>query len=72
MASLSELQARREKLVKAMDSGALSVRHGEKQITYRSFREMESALARLDADIIAASGGKKRPKGRRVYTRRGL
>ena len=55
-----------------MDSGALSVRHGEKQITYRSFREMESALARLDADIIAASGGKKRPKGRRVYTRRGL
>lgn len=72
MASLPDLRARREKLVKAIDSGALTIRHGEKQVTYRSLNEMEKTLARLDDEIAALSGGKKRPKGRRIYTRRGL
>ena len=70
MASLSDMQARREKLAAAIDSGALSIRHGEKTITYRSQTEMERALYRLDKDIAVAAGAKKPTKQLRIYTRR--
>ena len=72
MASLSEMQARREKLAAAIDSGALSIQHGEKRIGYRSFEEMRAILRKLDRDIATASGGKKPTKRYLVATKRGL
>lgn len=72
MASLSQLQARREALAKAIESGALSVKHGEKTITYRTLAEMKRIRGDLDAEIAALSGAKRKPKQHRVYTRMGL
>lgn len=72
MASLADMQSRREKLAAAIDSGALSIRHGEKEIKYRSYEAMRRTLRQLDKDIAIASGGKKPVKRYLVATRRGL
>ena len=71
MASLVTLQKRRDELSAAIQSGALSVRHGEKQVTYRSLSEMRSTLASLDDEIAALSGARRRTKQLRIKTSRG-
>lgn len=71
MATLSELQARKEALEKARASGARSVSHGDKRTDFRSDAEMAAALAALDRQIAAAQGT-KRTRQVRFYTNRGV
>jgi hypothetical protein len=59
MASVVELQRRRDKLFAAMTSGARKVDFGDREIEYRSLNEMKQALAMLDAEI--AGGGQRGP-----------
>lgn len=54
--TLQELQALRAKLVKAIASGALELRNGDKLIRYQSVAEMLAALGALDKEIAVASG----------------
>ncbi len=56
MATLAELQTRRDALQKALDSGVLSVREGDKQVQYRNTEAMLGALASLERRIVAAQG----------------
>ena len=58
--TVEQLQAQRLALVKAMRSGALNVRHGDKSVQYRSMEEMRAALDMIDEDIAEASGKKKK------------
>ena len=54
MATLAELQTRRDALQRALDSGVLSVGEGDKRVIYRDAKEMSGALADLDRRIAAA------------------
>lgn len=56
MATLAELETRRDALQKAMDSGVLSLREGDKLVTYRNTLDMRGALADLERRITAANG----------------
>lgn len=58
--TVEQLQAQRLALVKAMRSGALNVRHGDKSVVYRSMSEMQTALDMIDEDIDAAAGKKRK------------
>lgn len=60
MADLATLIAERDELKSAMRSGALSVRHGDKSVTYRSMSEMRAALDDLNDEIAELEGRKKR------------
>ncbi|QKC89992.1 hypothetical protein EB230_17445 [Mesorhizobium sp. NZP2234] len=64
MTDLELLQAQRAALLKAMRSGALIVRHGDKSVQYRSMGEMKDALADIDKEIAALEG---KPKNRVFY-----
>ena len=64
MATLAELKSRRDSLDAALASGVLTLREGDKQVTYRSLAEMAGALADLDAQIAAAEGT---TRTRRIY-----
>lgn len=59
MADMTELEAQRAALKKAMRSGVLSVEHGDKSVRYRSMNELRAALADLDAEIDAATGTRR-------------
>jgi roadblock/LC7 domain-containing protein len=48
-------------LEEAIASGELSVRYGDRMITYQSLREMRSLRAEMKAEIAAAAG---RPRKR--------
>ena len=54
MASLAELQARREALDKAIDNGVLTVEVEGERVTYRSMAEMMTARSSLQRRITAA------------------
>jgi len=56
MVDLATLTARRVALESQMAAGTLTVEHDGKRVTYRSMAEMETALARINRDIAAASG----------------
>lgn len=56
MATLAELETRRDALQKALDSGVLSLREGDKLVTYRNTLDMRGALADLERRITAANG----------------
>lgn len=56
MTELSEKQARLVRLKKARDSGALSTRHGEEAITFRSLAELNDIIAALEGEIAALDG----------------
>lgn len=65
MATLSDseiamLKAQRDKLKKAMRSGALSVQHGDKRVQYRSMAEMQTALDGLNDELSEAVGRKRK------------
>lgn len=72
MASSSELTARLEALDKALATGALTVRHGDTETTYRSLEEMMKIRAGLN-DQIDALGNTPRRRARYFYqTDKGL
>ena len=51
MATQEVIQARIDALEEALASGELSVRHGEKSVTYRSVEEIRTALATLRGQL---------------------
>ena len=58
--TIEELKAQRVSLKAALRSGALSVRHGDKQVMYRSVDEIRKALESLEQDIAKAEGKRRR------------
>lgn len=71
MATPEELQAQLTALKKARASGALIVRHGDTQVTYRSITELQLAIDAITKELNAAKGVKRRPRYIR-QDRRGL
>ena len=55
----SQLQAQRAALQAALFQGVLTVRAGDKSVTYKSNAEMREALAVLDEQIAEAEGRKR-------------
>ena len=55
MASLPNLEAMREALLKARFAGVRTVEYDGRRVTYASDAEMAAALADLDRHIAAAS-----------------
>jgi len=70
MAELAELQSDLEELQRAKRSGVLTVRHGEKLVTYRSMTDILRAEADTKREIAALQGTTKR-RQMRVQTARG-
>ena len=64
MATLTQLQTRRDALDTALASGVLSLREGDKQVTYRSLEEMAGVLADLETQIATLQGT---VRTRRIY-----
>ena len=56
MIQLTELQAMRDALQRAMFSGTLRVQFGDRSVEYTSADNMRKALADLDTAIAKASG----------------
>ena len=56
MITISELQTMRDTLYRALVSGTRRVQFADKAMEYNSFDDMRKALAKIDADIAAASG----------------
>lgn len=55
MADAAELAARLEALRKARASGVRKVKHGEREMEYRSDAELAAAIADLERQVAAAS-----------------
>lgn len=66
-----ELLSKRDKLRDAIYQGVLTVKAGDKTVTYKSNREMRDALASIDEEI-AALEGKIKVKRILTYARNGL
>jgi hypothetical protein len=66
--TLAELQTRRNALQKALDSGVLILREGDKHVTYRNANDMRGAIADLERRIVVA-GGTVETRG--IYVRPG-
>ena len=66
-----ELLSKRDKLLDAIYQGVLTVKAGDKTVTYKSNREMRDALARIEEEI-AALEGKIKVKRILTYARNGL
>ncbi len=66
-----ELKAQRDILFHALCQGVLTVKAGDKSVTYKSNKEMRDALALLDEEIAVLDGS---GKIRRIltYGRKGL
>lgn len=58
MASLSDLQTRLEALRATRAGGALKVREGEREVTFRSDTELAGAIADLERQIAALTTGR--------------
>lgn len=71
MADVEELRKQLAALKKARASGALIVRHGDTQVTYRSIAEIQAAIDAIIEEINAATGKRRRPRYLR-QDRRGL
>lgn len=57
MATAAEIQARIEKLKKALASGARTITYNDgKSVTYRDVDEINAAIATLQQDLAVASG----------------
>ena len=63
--TLDQLKAQREALQLARFNGVLTVKAGDKWVTYKSDAELQSALGDLDREIAKAEG---RPRARRIRT----
>ena len=66
-----KLTALRDALESARYQGVLTVRHNEKWITYKSDKEMASALSALNKKI-AVLEGRRPPRVVLTYARKGL
>lgn len=53
---VSELNTRRDALIRKITDAIARLENGDKSITYQSISDMRSALALLDNEIMAASG----------------
>ncbi|MDI4664048.1 hypothetical protein K9U40_06855 [Xanthobacter autotrophicus] len=58
MASLSDLQTRLEALRATRAGGALKIREGEREVTFRSDSELAGAIADLERQIAALTTGR--------------
>lgn len=56
MATIAELQARREALTAARSSGVARVSYDGKTVEYRSIAEIDRATEALDREIASAEG----------------
>lgn len=56
MATVTELQARREALLASRSSGVARVSYDGKTVEYRSLAEIDRAIEQLDRDIAVAEG----------------
>jgi len=63
--TIEQLKAQREALKAARFNGVLTVKAGDKWITYKSDAEIQSALSDLEREIDKAEG---RPRARRIRT----
>lgn len=54
-----------QRLKAAIASGQLSVRHGDRQITYQSVEAMLTALDRMEAEVAAVTAGRLKSATRR-------
>lgn len=71
MATIAELQARREALTAARSSGVARVSYDGKTVEYRSIAEIDRAIEALDREIAAAEG-RRVIRHLRVTTDKGL
>lgn len=60
--TLESLEVQRLALTSAIRSGALSVRHGDKAVQYRSLDEMRATLADVERDIEELNGVRRKRK----------
>lgn len=65
--TLDDMKAQRDELKEAINSGALSVKHGDKSVMYQNTAAMIKALRRLEAEIAKAEG-RKPIRRRYAYT----
>jgi len=63
--TLEQLKAQREALQAARFNGVLTVKAGDKTVTYKSNIEIQAALSDLEREIARLQG---RPRARRVRT----
>lgn len=57
-----QLQESLDSLNEALGSGALVVKHGDTQITYRSVAELKAAIAEVTAQMNALGGVGRKPR----------
>lgn len=62
MATLDDLTAQLAALEKARASGALRVRHGDTDVTYRSIDDIRKAIADIEGAIAALNGTQRKPR----------
>ena len=69
--TITNLLIQRDALLQALYQGVLTVKAGDKTVTYKSNKEMRDALALLDEEIALLEG---RGKIKRIltYGRKGL
>ena len=63
--TLEQLKAQREALQAARFNGVLTVKAGDKTLTYKSNTEIQAALSDLEREIARLQG---RPRARRIRT----
>ena len=63
--TLEQLKAQREALQAARFNGVLTVKAGDKTVTYKSNVEIQAALSDLEREIARLQG---RPQARRIRT----
>ena len=69
--TLEQLKAQQEALQAARFNGVLTVKAGDKTVTYKSNVEIQAALSDLEREVARLQG---RPRARRIRTvcRKGL
>lgn len=48
-----------DKMREAIASGALSVEYGDKKVTYRSLKEMQTTLAQMEAEVAGKPASRR-------------
>ena len=66
-----QLKAQREALLAARYNGVLSLKAGDKWVTYRSDAELQSALNGIEREMALAEG-RPRPRSIRTICGKGL
>lgn len=62
MATQAELEASLVSLNEAYSSGALIVKHGDTQVTYRSIAELQQAIDNIQAQLNQVLGARRGPR----------